>query len=360
MRKMYAALAAASVLALAACGGAATTSAESPAETPTTEPTTEPTTSTSQDPEPDPATTPSGTITLYTSEPQAKIDELIAKFNETYPDITVEVFRAGTGDLTTRIETELTTGGVQADVLLAADAPTFDKYVAQDLFAPLEADLTNVLPEVIDPNGFYVGTRVIPTVIAYNTTMVTEPPTSWQSLTDASYADQIVMPNPDVSGAAAFNASVWLLNPDLGQAWLEALAANKPIIADSNGPVSQAVAAGAQPIGIVVDYLVRDLAAQGSPIGVSYPTEGVPYVYQPVGVFANSDNLEAAQVFAAWLVSEEGQALAVSQNYLPVRTDVTSPEGAPAMSELKLMEFDLAEVGAKKTEAVELFNSLFQ
>lgn len=63
------------------------------------------------------------TITLYTSEPQEKADELVAAFNEVHPQITVEVFRAGTGDLTTRVATEQETGKIQADVFLAADAP---------------------------------------------------------------------------------------------------------------------------------------------------------------------------------------------------------------------------------------------
>ena len=59
------------------------------------------------------------TITLYTSEPQEKADELVAAFNEVHPEITVEVFRAGTGDLTTRIAAEQEAGEIQADVLLA-------------------------------------------------------------------------------------------------------------------------------------------------------------------------------------------------------------------------------------------------
>src|SRR5690606_3692190 len=197
---------------------------------------------------------------------------------------------------------------------------------ADDLLAEcLLADVDARNPDVVCPEGFYVGTRIIPTVIAYNTTMIEEPPASWQDLTDPEYADQIVMPNPDVSGAAAYNAAVWATTPELGDAWLEALAKNAPVIADSNGPTSQAVATGAQPVGIVVDYLVRELAAQGSPIDVSYPSEGVPYVSQPAGIFADTDEEEAAQAFVDFLVSEEGQQIAVEQSYLPVRSDVGTP-----------------------------------
>jgi iron(III) transport system substrate-binding protein len=303
------------------------------------------------------------TITLYTSEPQEKADALVAAFGEEHPEITVEVFRAGTGDLTARIESERTAGAVQADVLLAADAGTFEDYAAEDLllqYSPADVDALN--PDVVDPEGYYTGTRIIPTVIAYNTGLVEEAdaPESWADLTDPSYADRLVMPNPDVSGAAAYNAAVWLDEPSLGESWLTELAANRPVIADSNGPVSQAVASGTQPVGIVVDYLVRELAAQGSPIAVAYPTEGVPYVSQPAGIFADTDEQAASELFVDFLVSEAGQTLAVQQSYLPVRSDVGTPEGAPAMDEITVLSPDLQTIRDSQDAAVATFNSLFQ
>lgn len=301
------------------------------------------------------------TITVYTSEPQEKIDAIVAAFNEQQPNVTVEVFRAGTGDLTARIEAERTTGDVQADVLLAADSGTFEGYAAEDLllaYTPADVDALN--QDVVDPEGFYTGTRIIPTVIAYNTTAIDSPPTSWKDLTDSEYAGKITMPNPDVSGAAAYNAAVWLATDELGDDWLVDLAANEPVIADSNGPVSQAVAAGTQPVGIVVDYLVRELKAAGSPIDVSYPSEGVPYVSQPVGIFASTDEQEASEAFVDFLVSEDGQTLAVEQSYLPVRNDVGTPEGAPAMDDIAILSPDLEMINDTKTSAVARFNELFQ
>ena len=245
-----------------------------------------------------------GTLTVYTSEPQAKIDALVAAFTaET--GIDVEVFRAGTGDLTARIEAERTTGTIGADVLLAADAPTFEGYKTAGMLQQYTpADVNALNPDVVDPDGYYVGTRIIPTVIAYNTAAVDAPPTAWKDLADPKYRGKITLPNPDVSGAAAFNTAVWLSTPELGEGWLEALAANDPVVAESNGPVGQAVAAGTQPVGIVVDYLVRELAAKGSPIALTYPTDGIPYISQPAGIFTDSDDAEAARKFVDFLVSK--------------------------------------------------------
>lgn len=307
------------------------------------------------------AASEAASLTLYTSEPQEKIDELVAAFAEEQPKISVEVFRAGTGDLTARIAAEEKAGAVGADLLLAADAGTFEDYAERDLLLEYASpEASSILPEMLDPENFYVGTRMLPTVIAVNTNVITAPPESWQDLTDPAYAGKIAMPNPDVSGAAAYNAAVWLDDAQLGKTWLEDLAKNAPLIVDSNGPVSQAVADGSSPVGIVVDSLVRDLAAAGSPIAAVYPSEGVPYVTQPVGIFANSDEPDAAKLFVDFLISKRGQEIAVSQSYLPIRSDVAAPKGAPEVADLALLSPELDTIRSTQADAVATFNGLFQ
>lgn len=299
------------------------------------------------------------TINVYTSEPEEKVDEINAAFNEENPDIEVNVYRAGTGDLNARIASEKESGGIEADVLWAADSATFETYVDAGDLAELEnVDTDGLLDEVVNEDGYYIGTRIIPTVIAYNTDVIdeSEAPTSWQDLTDPKYKDQLVMPDPAVSGAAAFNASVWKNNDELGEDWINALGENAPMIAESNGPTSQEIASGSRPVGVVVDYLVRDLAAAGSPIATSYPSEGVPYITEPAGVFADSDQKEAAEKYINFLVSEDGQKLAVEQAYLPVREDVGTPEGTPELADIALMTPDLEQVTEDKDNAVEIFN----
>ncbi|WP_448855074.1 extracellular solute-binding protein [Corynebacterium camporealensis] len=291
------------------------------------------------------------TITVYTSEPEEKVDEINAAFNEQYPDIEVEVYRAGTGDLNARIESEKSTGEVEADILWAADAATFEGY--SDDLIELDLDTDALIDEVKDEENKYIGTRIIPTVIAYNTNEIDEAPESWAELTDEKYADQLIMPDPAVSGAAAFNAAVW--DEELDDDWMEKLGENQPMIAQSNGPTSQEIASGARPVGVVVDYLIRDLEADGSRVALSYPTEGVPYVSEPAGIFESSDAQDAALKYIEFLISEEGQKLAVEQAYLPVREDVDTPEDTPALSEIELMDPDLDTITENMDAAVAKF-----
>ncbi len=301
----------------------------------------------------------SGTITVYTSEPQNKLNDIIKDFNAEYPDIHVKNYRAGTGDLTTRIEAEQANGSVGADILWAADAATFEGYKSKDMLEQYRpADATKLIDGVSDADGYYTGTRIIPTVIAYNTTTITAAPTSWKDLADAKYNGKLVMPNPAVSGAAAYNAAAWYLDKNLGEQWFTDLGKNKPVIADSNGPVSQAVASGAQPIGVVVDYLIRDLKAKGSPLNVSYPSEGAPYVSEPIGIFKSSKNKEAAKAFVDYIISKQGQKKAVEQNYLPVRKDVGTPKDTPSMDKIKLLNPDLSKITEVKKTALNAFTKL--
>ncbi|WP_066527013.1 ABC transporter substrate-binding protein [Corynebacterium bouchesdurhonense] len=299
-------------------------------------------------------------LTIYTSEPEDKVDEINRAFQEENPDVEVQVYRAGTGDLKARIDAERTSGKVEADLIWAADAPTFEGFKKDSLLAKFDSVETgDVLEEVVDEEGYYVGTRLIPTVIAYNTDVIdqADAPKSWADLTDARFADKIVMPDPAVSGAAAFNATVWMNNEKLGESWISDLGKNHPMIAASNGPTSQEIAGGGHPVGVVVDYLVRDLAAKGSPIKEVYATEGSPYITEPIAVFNDSDNKDAAQRYINFVLSEKGQKLAVEQNYLPVIDSVGTPGDAPKLEDIALMDASLDTLTKDRQRSVDFFQS---
>lgn len=304
---------------------------------------------------------PSGEIVLYTSEPQENANKLISAFNQEYPDVNVQLFRNGTGKLLAKIESERQAGGVQGDVFVAADAPSFEKLKQQDLLAKYTPQGVDNVPEKFrDPEGYYVGTRLISTVIAYNTDMVDSPPKSWKDLTDPKYEGKIGMPSPDYSGAAAYNTTVWSMQPSIGWDWIEQLVANDPTVVEGNGAVQQGLATGRFPTGIVIDYMVRESEDQGSPVSGVFPEEGVPAIYQPAAIFESSDNKEGAQAFIDFLISKKGQQLSVDQNYVPVREDVEGPEGAPALSEINVMDADTSKVTENLDSAKERFNKMIQ
>lgn len=302
---------------------------------------------------------PSGQIVLYTSEPQENADTLVAAFNEQYPDVEVQVFRSGTGELVTRLESEQEAGEVQADVMVAADAPTFEGLKEDDLLLQFTPDGAEEIDDQFkDPDGYYVGTRLISTIIGYNTDQVDEPPETWEDLTSGEYEGRIGMPSPDYSGAAAYNTALWSQQPDLGWPFIEGVVDNQPTVVQGNGQVQQGLAEGQFAVGVIIDYMVRDLEEQGSPVSGVFPEPGVPAIYQPAAIFENTDNQPAAEAFIEFLVSEEGQQIAADQNYVPLLSGVESPEGAPSIDEVEVMSGDLDELTANQDEAVQRFNDM--
>ncbi|HPP37214.1 MAG TPA: extracellular solute-binding protein, partial [Thermosynergistes sp.] len=78
----------------------------------------------------------SGSITLYTSQPQDDVSQLISGFKVEHPDVEVKVFRSGTEEVVSRFLMEVQGGSPQADLLFVADAPTLERLKERNLLEP--------------------------------------------------------------------------------------------------------------------------------------------------------------------------------------------------------------------------------
>ncbi|MGS4944963.1 ABC transporter substrate-binding protein [Meridianimarinicoccus sp. RP-17] len=302
---------------------------------------------------------PSGTLVLYTSQPNADAQQTVDAFTAAHPGVEVEWFRDGTTNVLAKLEAEFAAGAPQPDVLLIADSVTMEGMKSQGrLMAHPDADISAYDPGTMDPEKFWFSTKLITTGIVYNTAadMV---PTSWADLLAPEAENQIAMPSPLTSGAATIHMVSLTGHPDLGWEYYESLADQGALAQGGNGGVQQAVAGGEKLYGMVVDFLPIRAAAAGAPVGFVFPEEGVSYVTEPVAILSSAANPEAAKAFVDFILSREGQELAAAQGYLPAHPDVTPPEGFPPRSEIRLLDFDparaLAEDQANKLRFTEMF-----
>ncbi|GAF14606.1 ABC transporter, periplasmic substrate-binding protein [Bacillus sp. JCM 19046] len=302
----------------------------------------------------------SGSLSFYTSQPDADAEALVAGFNERYPDVDVSVFRSGTEEVVSRLLAEQEAGTVQADVLLLADAVTFESLKQNELLQAYESPELNAIPEeFIDPEFMYVGTKLMATVLAYNTTMVNEAPTSWKAITEEQAKGEVTMPSPLYSGAAAYNAGVFSKTDEFGWDFYENLYTNNATIVQGNGAVVQAVAGGESAYGMVVDFVVANAKEQGSPIDLVYPAEGVPVITEPIAITQEADNEAAAQAFVDYVLSEEGQQLSVDVGYTPIREGVDIPEGLQGAEELNVLSAEISDLLDTRESDKESFRSIF-
>jgi iron(III) transport system substrate-binding protein len=301
----------------------------------------------------------SGRLVLYTSQPDRDASQTVEAFRKRHPGVTVEVFRSGTTEVMNKLQAEFAAGDPRPDVLLIADAVTMEQLKAQDrLVAHPGADAAQLPAGAFDPQRFYFGTKLITTGIVVHSAAPFRP-ASWLDLARPEAKGQVVLPSPLYSGAAAIHMAALGSAPGIGADYYAQLARNGAVAVRGNGAVLQQVAGGQKMFGFLVEFMALNAQKRGSPVSFVFPRDGVSAVTEPVAALGTARNPEAARAFIDFLLSREGQALAVSQGYMPARRDVPPPEGFPSLAEVTLLPVDLQAAmradEANKRRFAELF-----
>jgi iron(III) transport system substrate-binding protein len=305
------------------------------------------------------AQAPSGTLVLYTSQPEPDAQATTEAFRRAHPGVTVEWVRGGTNQIIPRLRAEFAAGNPRPDVLLIADALTMEALKAERRLAAWpEVPVGGTNPAFHDADRTYFGTKLITTGIARNT-RAPQPVASWRDLLAAPVRGMTAMPSPAVSGAAAIHVLAIAQNPALGMAYWEAMARQNLSPRGGNGQVLQAVAGGEKPYGMIVDFLPIREAARGAPVQFIFPEEGVTPITEPVAILASARNVPAARAFVAFLLSRDGQELASRMGYLPADPTVAPPAGFPDPRSIRVMPFDAARAIAEQEAVLARFNALF-
>jgi iron(III) transport system substrate-binding protein len=258
-----------------------------------------------------------------------------------------------------KLAAEFAAGQPRPDLLFIADAASMEALKAENRLEAYAGARVEGIPEgLIDRDRTYFGTKVISTGIVYNKAAKAIP-TSWADLMKPEYKGQISMASPLYSGAAAIKLSTVAARPDLGWRFVEALKANEASAVRGNGAVLRAVATGEKTYGILVDFMGFNAKQQGSPVEFVFPKEGVTVVTEPVAILRTAQNKPAARAFVDYLLSEEGQKLALSLGYFATRASVGRPAWLPPGQELNLMPIDIAAVVKTMEDDKKRFASLF-
>lgn len=308
---------------------------------------------------PSAAPAPGGKLILYTSQPERDAAQTVAAFKRIYPAVDVDVFRSGTTEVMAKLAAEFSAGAPKADALLLADAASMEALKRDGRLLPYpEAKVDGLDPGTFDADRTYFGSKLITTGIAVNTAAKSRP-TSWADLTKPEYKGQVAMPSPLYSGAAAIMLGAMTSRPDLGWSYFEKLKSADTIAVRGNGAVVTAVANGEKAYGVLVDFMAFNAKAKGSPIDFIFPAEGLPAVTEPVAVLKTTQNPAAARAFVDFILSDEGQKLAVSMGYIPARAGVGMPAWYPGATKIHLMPIDIPKVVQGNSANLKRFSELF-
>ncbi|MCB8820367.1 ABC transporter substrate-binding protein [Microvirga rosea] len=300
-----------------------------------------------------------GKLVLYTSQPNTDAQQTVDAFRAKFPNVDLSFVRDGTPRILAKLAAEFEAGQPQADVLLIADSVTMEGLKKDGRLMAYESSALSSYPAGIhDPQRQWFATKLITTGIVYNT-KASFKPSSWADLTKPDAKGQVIMPSPLNSGAALIHAATLTGNLEGGWKYYEALKDNGAMAGGGNGDVLKSVSGGDKLYGVIVDFMPIREKAKGAPVEFVFPKEGVSAVSEPVAILKGTRNPEAAKAFIDFLLSKEGQEIALKQGYIPARGDVPLPAGYPPRDQIKVMAFDAAKALADERKNKMTFADIF-
>lgn len=316
-----------------------------------------------------------GTTTSSPSDSDSLAGSSLTVYNAQHEELTqawADEFSADTGvDITLRNGSDSELGNQiiaegsasPADVLLTENSPAMSLVDNAGLFADLDADVLDQVPESYRPStGTWTGIAARSTVVVYNPALITEAelPTSLADLADPAWKGRWAASPSGADFQAIVSAMLELEGADATSAWLTAMKTNA-VEYKGNSTVMKAVNAGEIPVGVIYHYYwYIDQAGtkeNSANTALHYLKNQDPGAFVSVsggGVLTSSTNQAAAQAFLKFITGKAGQSIlqtGTSFEY-PVGSEVTPNPALPALDTLDAPEVDPATLNS--TEVTDL------
>ncbi|MDO4262260.1 MAG: ABC transporter substrate-binding protein [Eubacteriales bacterium] len=263
----------------------------------------------------------SGKVVVYMPSPSGLNEKYVEAFEES-TGVEVELFEGTTGEILARLEAEKE--NPVADVVVLAswsDGLSLKETGALQSYAPENVD--KLYSDWVDDDSMLFGTSASAVGVIYNTTLIDNLDADWTELLDEQYRDMIAIPDPEKSGSCKdFLAGYMYANDEDWSLW-EGLADLGMVVPGANKAALESVTTGEKAILLAgVDYNAYSSMADGEPLALYYPESGTVINPRPAMILNTSSNLENAQAFVDFLLSDTAQQLVADAYLLPGRTDI--------------------------------------
>ncbi len=293
-------------------------------------------------------------LTVYTALETDQLKAYEQGFYKAYPDIEIKWVRDSTGVITAKLIAEK--ASPVADVVMGVAASSLallDKQGMLEPYAP--AGLAAILPQYKDKKSppAWFGMDVWGATVCFNTVEAAKKnipkPETWKDLTKPAYKGQIVMPNPASSGTGFFDVTAWLtlFGDDAGKGggwqFMNGLHENIAQYTHSGSKPCVMAGAGEFVVGIAFEYRANRIKAQGGPIDLVFPKEGLGWDLEAFGIHKGTKKLDAAKKLADWASSKDAMAL-YGKNFAITAVPGMAPAlpNVPADYESRLVKMDFA------------------
>ena len=311
-----------------------------------------------------------GKLVVYSPNSDGEIDGLLYYWGDKY-GVEIELQSMGTGEVLSKLTAEQ--ANPQADVMFGGmnlGVWTNNK----DLFQAYTAEGDGLLPEGYqNKTGFFTNYLLSGSNLLVNTDLESE-----LGLTITGYADllnpalrgQIAMGDPTSSSSAFAQLTNMLLvmgdgsyEDEAGWDFVDGLFENLDgKMLGSSSAVYRNTYGGEYVVGATYeDPSVALLTDGATNIRVVYPEEGAVWLPAASAVVAGASNVENAQAFLDFLISDEGQRIVASLTNRPVNISIpnTNPNMLP-FSEINLAFEDIQYTATNRSALQERAREIIQ
>jgi iron(III) transport system substrate-binding protein len=300
----------------------------------------------------------SGNVVLYAVHGPELVEPILEQFSAQYPDIQVDiVYGSGTGEIISRVQAEA--ANPLGDVMWGGATEWYEANAG--LFAPIELE-NDAATLVQDPNHVWHAADLLFQTIAVNTDLLTpeEYPSTFQELADPKWAEKggIALANPRASGTGY--SLVTTMVELYGWDFVREMMANA-IITEGSTPMINMVKDGEVPVAFINEDIGAKWMAEGVPIQIIYPTDGVSNQVGAAALIKGGPNPEPSATLLNFILSQDAQQiLSEVVQRRPARTDVSPVEGLAPADTLQLVRPDPIWLANDKETILNEFDAIRQ
>ena len=277
-----------------------------------------------------------GTFTLYTSIAEKDLPAVVGAFEKKYA-IKVKVWRAGTDKVLQRTLTEAAGKRYEVDAVHIS-APEMEALHIEKILQPVNAPVfKDLLPGAVPAHKEWVASLLTVFVQAYNTNQIKKEdlPKSFAELTNPKWKGKLGIETEDFDW---FAATVTSMGEAKGlKLFRDIVAANGISVRKGHTLLTNMVGAGEVSLGLTVyNYMPEAARKKGAPIDWFVMEPAIARA-NGIGIARRANHPNAALLFYDFLLSEEGQKILSTIDYVPTNSKVESP-----LKNLKLTLIDPA------------------
>ena len=311
-----------------------------------------------------PATTSTELNVLCTPQVQW-CEGMKAEFEKIHPDVTVNFVRMSSGEALARLRSEK--DNPQFDIWWGGPVDGYVAAVADGLLEPYASpNMANLrdpkLFKAADDSwaGIYVGTLGFATNknwLADNPGV--EAPKSWADLLKPEFKDQIMVAHPSSSGTSytAICTILQLMGEEKGWEFIKNYAGQVTQFTKSGAAPAKFVGQGEAAVGIVFSHDIVAEIENGSPLELTFPSEGTGYEIGGVGIIKGAKHPDLAQKWFDWSLDPATQELGPKYEAFQAPTVNGAKASRPELLDVKMIDYDFDYCGINKTAIVDRFTN---